>query len=583
MSQVVYNWPFDSDHRHTMPNTPLQIRIGFFTATGKRECNEDYVAVYDPRNHRVATQGIAAVIADGVGGHAGGRVAAELAVRGFIDAYFNLPETLGVEHAAARALTSINRWITMQGRNDSVLKAMATTFSALILRGRQAHVLHVGDTRVYRLRERQLDCLTQDHTHQHPDLNHVLYRAVGLEDSIRADYQVHALEVHDRYVLCCDGVYEALPRREFLALLARRSDPQEDAQRLVQAALDAGSNDNATALVVDIIGLPDSDQADLERMIEALPLMEPPKVGDQVDGFEMLEEIFDGRYSRLLKARDMRDERIVALKFPQPRVADDASYRRAFVREAWIAARVHSPFVVKVLELSPGRQTRLYSVLPFYAGKTLEQRITSGSRINLTEGVELGIKLCKAVGALNRLRIVHRDIKPDNIMLEINGGMKLLDLGVARLPGMREAPDEDIPGTPSYMAPELFAGEHGDERSDVYALGVTLYRLFSGHYPYGEVEAFSTPRFNKRTLLAQHRPDLPAWLDYAVSKAVHIDPTQRHADSMELAFELENGLARGGGPAPYVKRALLERNPVLFWQLISVVLLIVLIVVLATK
>ena len=567
-----------------MPNSPLQTRIGFFTATGKRDCNEDYVAVYDPHSHRVATQGIAAVIADGVGGHSGGRVAAELAVRGFIDAYFSLPETLGVEHAAARALSSINRWIAMQGRNDPALKAMATTFSALILRGRQAHVLHVGDTRVYRLRDRQLDCLTQDHTHQHPNLSHVLHRAVGLEDNIRADYEVHTLEAHDRYVLCSDGMYEALPRRELLALLARRSDPQEDAQRLVQAALDAGSNDNATALVIDIIGLPDSDQADLERMIEALPVMEPPKVGDVVDGFEMVEEVFNGRYNRLLKARDTRDERSVALKFPQPRVADDATYRRAFVREAWIAARVHSPFVVKQLELPPGRQTRLYSVLPFYTGQTLEQRIINGGKIRLAEGVELGIKLCKAVGALNRLRIVHRDIKPDNIMLETNGGVKLLDLGVARLLSMPEAPDEDIPGTPSYMAPELFAGEHGDERSDVYALGVTLYRLLSGgHYPCGEVEPFSTPRFNKCIPLAQYRPDLPAWLDHAITKAVHIDKQSRHADSMELAFELENGLARGGGSAPPVKRALLERNPVLFWQLVSVVLLIALLVTLATK
>lgn len=560
-----------------MANDLLQTRIGFFTATGKRERNEDFVAVVDPRSHRAVTQGIACVIADGVGGHAGGRVAAELAVRGFLDAYFSLPETLGVEHAAARALSSINRWIVMQGRSDLALKAMASTFSALILRGRQAHVLHVGDTRVYRLRERQLDCLTQDHTHQHPNLNHVLYRAVGLEDNIRADYQVHALEAHDRFVLCCDGVYEALPRREFMDLLARRSDPQEDAQRLVQAALDAGSNDNATALVVDIIGLPDSDQADLERVIDALPILEPPKVGDQVDAFEMLEEIFNGRYSRLLKARDTHDERIVVLKFPQPRVADDAAYRRAFVREAWIAARVHSPFVIKLLELSPGRQTRLYSVLPYYDGKTLEQRLGSGTKASLTEGVELGIKLCKAVGALNRLRIVHRDIKPDNVMLETNGGVKLLDLGVARLPSMREAPDEDIPGTPSYMAPELFNGERGDERSDVYALGVTLYRLYSGgHYPYGEVEPFSTPRFNKRISLAQHRPDLPAWLDHAVMKAVHTDKNQRHADTMEFAFELENGLARGGGNSPIAKRALLERNPVLFWQLVSAVLLIAL-------
>lgn len=558
-----------------MPTDTLQLRLGYVTATGKRDDNQDFVASLVPVNHRLETQGAVAIVADGVGGHAGGRVAAEITVRGFLDAYYSLPETLGVERGAARALSSINRWIVFQGRNDSTLRSMASTFTALVIRGRQAHVVHVGDTRVYRLRGPQLTCLTQDHTHKHPDISHVLHRAVGIDEEVRADYAVHALEAHDRFLLCSDGVYEVLSRTRLLELLAQRSEPQDSAQRLVDAALAAGSQDNATALVLDVLALPAADQEQLENNIEDLRIIAPPKEAEIVDGFEIGGIISNGRYSRLHRARDARENRDVVLKFPQERVSDDATYRRAFLREAWIAARVTSPWVGKIIELPPGRQTRLYSVMPFYQGQTLEQVLSTKKRFSLGAGIDLGLKLCKAIAALHRQRIIHRDIKPDNIMLLDDGSMKLLDLGVARLPAMPDAVNEDIPGTPSYMAPEMFAGARGDERSDVYALGVTLYRLFSGHYPYGEIEPFSRPRFAKRAPLAQHRPDLPAWLDHALSKAVSVDPNQRHADTMELAFELENGLAQGGAQ-PTQQRALLERNPVLFWQLVSAVLLIAL-------
>lgn len=564
-----------------MPNDSLQLRLGFATATGERDDNQDFVAALVPGNHRLETQGAVAIVADGVGGHAGGRVAAELTVRGFLDAYYSLPETLGVERAASRALTSINRWIIFQGRNDSTLRSMASTFTALIVRGRQAHVVHVGDTRLYRLRGTQITCLTQDHTHKHPDLSHVLHRAVGIDEEVRADYSVHTLEAHDRFLLCSDGVYESLPRKKLLSLMAQRSEPQDSAQRLVDGALEAGSQDNASALVLDVLALPTADHGHLERNIESLRIVVPPHVGEVVDDFEIGSIISNGRYSRLHRALDTREGREVVLKFPQERVADDATYRRAFLREAWIAARVTSPWVSKLTELPPGRQTRLYSVMPFYPGHTLEYFVAAKKQFSLQAGGELGLKLCKAVAALHRQRIIHRDIKPDNIMLLDDGSMKLLDLGVALLPAMPDTATEDIPGTPSYMAPEMFGGARGDERSDVYALGVTLYRLFSGHYPYGEVEPFSRPRFSKRTPLAQYRPDLPAWLDHALSKALSIDPNQRHADTMELAFELENGMAHGTAQ-PTQKRALLERNPVLFWQGVAALLLVALIVSLAT-
>ena len=566
---------------HAGTTDELQTRIGFLSDTGRRDANEDYVGCCVGDARQRAMKGIVAVVADGVGGASGGRQAAEVTARGFLDGYYGLPETLGVERAAGRALDAMNRWVVAQGRQDPVLQHMATTFSALVLRGRQAHTIHVGDSRIYRFRDDRLTRLTTDHTHSHPDLRHVLYRAVGIEDVLRVEYATDSLKLHDRFVLCSDGVHGVLPDRALQAIMAGRTSPQESAECLVRAALDAGSQDNVTALVVDIVGLPAVDEAELETAIDTLPIAELPAAGDVVDGFRLIDVVSNGRYSRLFRAEDTQEGRDVVLKFPHPRVAGEAAYRRAFVREAWIASRVASPWVGEVIELPPGRKTRLYSVMPYYEGETLEARLGREPAVLLEEGVRIGIALAKAVYALNRLRIIHRDIKPENVLLQTGTGLKLLDLGVARLPGIPESSTEEIPGTPSFMAPELFEGAAGDEQSDVYALGVTLYRMFSGgNYPYGEVEAFSRPRFSKRVPLTQYRPDLPAWLDAVLARATAVENSRRFADAMELAFELENGLAQGGKRV-HDTLPLYHRNPVRFWQAVSALLLLALLATLA--
>src|SRR3990170_464189 len=225
----------------------LQTRIGFLSEQGRRDANEDYVASYVGDARQRAVKGIVAVVADGVGGASGGRQAAEVTVRGFLDGYYGLPETLWVERAAGRALDAMNRWVCAQGRQDSALQHMATTFSPLVLRGRQAHTIHVGDSRIYRFRDDRLTRLTTDHTHSHPDLRHVLYRAVGIEDALRVDYATDSLKLHDRFILCSDGVHGVLSDRALQAIMAERTSPQESAERLGRAALDASSQDNVTA------------------------------------------------------------------------------------------------------------------------------------------------------------------------------------------------------------------------------------------------------------------------------------------------------------------------------------------------
>jgi hypothetical protein len=471
---------------------------------------------------------------------------------------------------------AFNSWAHAIGRSDETLAGMACTLTALVLRGRQVHVIHVGDTRAYRWRDGRLDQMTTDHAMSGAGLRHILTRAVGAEASIRIDYTADTLRLYDRYLLCSDGIHGGVANREIAEILARRNAPDETAHELVAAGIAARTGDNATALVVDVIGLPPADQTDLAFAAASLPLLPVPKAGADIDGFHLQAVLADGRYTRVFDAEDRIERRRVILKFPKPVTGAESVLRGAFLREAWIAARIRSPWVTEAIELPQGRQTGLYAAMPFYEGETLERRLSRPPRLSLTSGLGYAIKLAGGVAALHRAGIIHRDIKPENVILEAirdreAPGLRLIDLGVARLPHMEDIPAPYAPGTPSYMAPELFAGAPGDERSDQFALGVTIYRMFTAAYPYGEIEAFSHPRFKRAKPLTVHRPDLPAWLDEALARATAADPDDRFGDVFEFIFALEHGAIRAAPPAPR-PLPLYERNPLAFWKVVSALL-----------
>ncbi len=565
---------------HQIRPDQLSVAAGYSSEKGPRPDNEDYCALFDGTSAQRTRYGVIAAVADGVGGAKGGRVAAETVVRGFIDGYLGQSELLGVQKKSARALEAMNLWVHAIGRTNADLQGMACTLTALILRGRQAHIVHVGDSRLYRLRHDRLDLLTRDHTFNEWGMQGVLRRAVGASDDIQIDYLAEPAQLHDRYLLCTDGVHGSLSERALWDELARRASPDETARALTAAALAARSADNATALVLDVLNLPSANQPDVELAIAAQPILPPPTIGTVVDGFDLEVQLSDGRYSRVFRAYDTVAKRSVIIKFPKPIQGGDAVLRQAFVRETWIAARVRSPWIGEVIDIPPERQTRLYSVMPFYAGHTLEERLQQSPQISLSEGLAFAIKLAKGVAALHRAGIVHRDIKPENVILErvedqAEAGVRLVDLGVARVAGMDDFALEHAPGTPSYMAPELFTGAPGDELSDQFAVAVTIYRMFSRAYPYGEIEPFSRPRFSKPTPLTSLRPDLPAWLDQVLARALAASPRERFGDVLELAFELEHGSARAL-PASFHRKALYERNPVLVWQMIAIVLAVLL-------
>src|SRR5271165_6495091 len=397
----------------------VRASVGFASERGPRKQNEDFAAAVIGAELPEPRREVVAAIADGVGGARGGRVAAETAVRGFLDGFWDLPESMEVRRAAARVINALNGWIYALGRQDADLAGMACTFTALVLRGRVAHLLHLGDTRCYRLRRDLLTCLTADHAREGgPGQSRVLTRALGAEAEVRLDYAAQPVALHDRFLLCSDGVHGFLTDESIAELLRERSAPDDTARALVAAALDSGSADNCTAMVLDVVALPTAVSADVGGAIMQLPLIPTPVSGETVDGFALKTLISDGRYSRLLGALDEVEGGEAAVKFPKPQVAAVATHHAAFIREAWVGAHVHSPWVANVLELPPGRQTCLYTVMPLYEGELLETRLARRPSLGLEEGRAIAIGLARGVAALHRAGVIHRDIKPDNVILE---------------------------------------------------------------------------------------------------------------------------------------------------------------------
>ncbi|MDE2403120.1 MAG: bifunctional protein-serine/threonine kinase/phosphatase [Sphingomonadales bacterium] len=546
----------------------LVVAAGFASETGPRQTNQDFGGVCMGTAGERARHGLLAAVADGVSGGREGRAAAELAVRALVEGFYAVPDTLGPAQAMQRPLAAYNRWLHAQGRGETMANS-ATTFTALALRGRRGHLVHVGDSRAWRFAGGRLTCLTTDHVRPEPDLRHVLIRALGIEPELRLDHRALELAEHDRLLLTTDGVHGALSPARIAAILGESASAEATAERLVATALAAGGQDNATALVLDVVRLPAPDHDGILAGLSGMPTVAPPAPGESIDGFRIERVLSEGRYAVLLVAVDAEDGSAVVLKFPRRDALSDRAMRLAFAREMLVAQRVKSPFVLAAHAVRPDRQTALYGVQPLLRGETMQARLERGPPA-LAGAIEQAVRLTRGVAALHRLGIVHRDIKPENVMLTDDGGLRLIDLGVARLPRVEDFHGDEIPGTPGFMAPEQFDGHAGDELTDQFALGVTLYRWLTGKAPFGEQEAFQRPRFGRPVPPSRHRPDIPSWLDDALVTAIQPDRGARFGDVVELLRALEGGGAiapRRNGPVP-----LAQRDPVRFWQAVALLL-----------
>lgn len=550
---------------------PLTVAIGHASAAGPRPANEDFVGAATPTGADLAAKGIVAAVADGVSGHAGGREAAEYTVRGLLTDYYATPDTWETSVALERVLAAINRWVVAQAQQRREVAGMASTLTALVLRGRRYTIAHVGDTRAYRLRAGVLQRLTTDHVWDRPDMAHVLTRAIGLDSRLALDITSDEAAIGDRFVLLSDGVWSVL-REAALSSLASTGNAQNAAQALVDAALAAGSSDNASAIVLAVDDLPTDGLADVVAAAAQRDVPHLLQVGEAIDGLRVTELLHRSAATVLYKVLEIDSGQMRVLKTLTPERGLDPLERRLFAHEEWLAKRAVARFFPQVIVPPADRQSALYYLQTWHAGRSLGAALAAGRHFTVPELLAIAIKLARGVGALHRRNILHRDIKPENVHLGDDEEVRILDLGVA-VSGLD--PDRTTAtraGTPSFLAPELFEAGAPNTQTDLYALGVTLYFAFTRRYPYGEVEPFQRPRFADPTPPTRYRPDLPAWLEATLLKAVARDPRNRFETAEELLLALERGAARPVSAPPPTPLA--ARDPLTLWRLVAIASLV---------
>jgi serine/threonine protein phosphatase PrpC len=549
---------------------PLSFEIGQSSLTGPRERNEDYIGIVTPPSEQLSIKGALFAVADGVSGNAGGGEASEMTVRTLMADYYAAPDTWAPHAALDKVLTAANRWVLSQASANRDMAGMATTLSLLVLRGQRYYSAHVGDTRIYLLRDGILKQLTTDHVWDRPDMRHVLKRAIGLDAYLTADFGEGNMQVGDVFAIMSDGVWDSLGEQAIHAGLSKYDTPKLVAEHLTETALKKGSLDNSTALVVKVINVGKESFSDLIAGGKHLQVPAKLAVGEVLDDFEVIEILHESRASLLYKVRQVTTKQSFVLKTLQPLLTNDLDSCNGLLNEEWLGKRVVSQYVPQVLPLSTEKRSKLYYVMSWHDGATLQQRLDSGHHFTVAGVAKLGIEMMRGLGALHRLSIIHRDIKPANMHQASDHRLRILDLGVAysKNVGKFELTQlEHNPGTPSFMAPELFDGAEANEQSDIYAAGITLYHLLTRKYPHGEIEPFQHPKFGEPTPITRYRPDIPAWLDNIVQKAISRDLAIRFETAEEMLLALEHGELK---PLQAQRTPLIARARLVKWQWIAI-------------
>jgi serine/threonine protein phosphatase PrpC/ribosomal protein L39E len=570
-----------------MPNE-LKISVGQHSDKGRKETNQDFHGVLIPKEPLLTTKGIAIALADGISSSNVSQIASESAVKSFLTDYYCTSESWSVKTSAHRVLAATNSWLNAQTRRSPYLyekdKGYVCTLSAIVIKSTTAHIFHVGDSRIYRLVGNALEQLTDDHRVIVSSEESYLGRALGINTQIEIDYRALPLEKGDVFILATDGVYEHVGAR-FVGDSV--NDLDRAARVIVEESYRHGSPDNLTVQIVRIDELPATESGDVFGLASELPL--PPLLDARMifDGYRIVRELHGSSRSHIYLAVDIATDTLVVVKIPSIDLRDNPAYLKRFLMEEWAARRINSPHVLKPC-MQARKRTHLYVAMEFIEGQTLTQWMIDNPKPDLETVRGIVEQIAKGLGAFHRMEMLHQDIRPDNIMIDKTGTVKIIDFGSTKVTGVVEAapPTDpgDILGTVQYTAPEYFLGEGGSPQSDQFSLGVITYQMLTGKLPYGAQAAKVRTKSQYRKLRYNSALDdnreIPAWVDWALVKAVHPDPNKRYEALSEFVFDLRqpNMNYLNASPTP-----LIQRNPMLFWKGLCFILACIVLFLLARQ
>ena len=567
----------------------LNIRLGQYSTAGCKTVNQDFHGACLADNLQKERKGIAIALADGISSSNVSQIASAAAVKSFLEDYYCTPDVWSVRKSAQRVIQASNSWLYSQTRRSQYAwerdKGYICTFSALILKSTQAHIFHCGDCRVYHLQGQSLEQLTQDHRVQISAGQSYLARALGMDQQLDIDYHNMPLTAGDVFILATDGLYEFVSHGQITAAIAQALEINSEnslelcAQQLAELALSQGSDDNISIQLVYITSLPDTDINEWQQQLQQLTLPPALDEGTEFDGFTLLRRLHISGRSHVYLARDQHSGENVVLKFPASDIQADKAGLERFLLEDWIARRIHSPTVLRAAATNRQKQY-LYNATEWVEGQTLRQWMLDNPQPGLTKVRDIVAQIAKGLRAFHRLEMLHQDLKPDNIMIDADGCIKIIDFGAVQVAGLAEThqfPAENpFPGTVQYMAPEYFCDGYIGTHSDLFSLAVITYQMLSGgELPYGLNVAKARTLHAQRRL--QYRPlaisgrNIPPWIDTALAKALQPLPHKRSTELSEFIFNLNQ-------PAEdYLRQQkppLMERDPLLFWQSTTAILLL---------
>lgn len=567
----------------------LKISVGQFSDKGRKDSNQDFHGVYVPQEPLLSSKGIAIAVADGISSSDVSHIASEAAVTSFLEDYFCTSEAWSVKKSAHRVLMATNSWLHSQTQQSQYRfdkdKGYVCTLSAMVIKSNTAHVFHLGDSRIYRLRDQALEQLTRDHRLWVSQDKSYLSRGMGINPQLEIDYQTLAVEKGDIFIFMTDGVFE-FANAHFIVktIRAHEADLNTAAKALVNEAFAQGSGDNLTAQIVRVDELPNQAADEIYKQLTDLPFAPLLEARALFDGYKIVREVHASSRSHVYLAVDVETNTQVIIKTPSIDQRGDPAYLERFLMEEWIARRINSPYVLKPCILTRQRKF-LYIVTEFIDGQTLAQWMIDHPKPDLETVRGIVEQIGKGVRAFHRMDMLHQDLRPANIMIDRTGTVKIIDFGSTKVAGITEmaTPIEqnNLLGTAQYAAPEYFIGDAGSPRSDIFSLGVIAYHMLTGKLPYGAEVAKAKSKAAQGKLQyesildanrAGNRTDkrvIPLWLDETIKQAVHPNPSKRYEDVSEFVYDLRHPnkafLSKTRPP-------LIERNPVVFWKVVCLLM-----------
>jgi serine/threonine-protein kinase len=529
-----------------------------------RKKNEDCVGFWQPEKPElVRAVGIAAVIADGVGGTGRGEVASRLAVQTTVNACKGTAEETEPADLLRKIFNQANKLVYDASQRQEEGR-MATTLTVSIFRNDELSIGHVGDSRVYLIRDGTLRRLTSDHNYvalqvklglvkerdaMASPMRSMITRSIGQDLICGYDVFKQTLARGDVLVQCTDGLYSVVLDDE-ICDVAGHLAPAEACAELIAQAEKRGGDDNIS---VQVVRINEIEHRHFYRGAPYYVKAGTPSVSNEIqpgqvldDRFEITDLINRSGMASIFKAHDRETGLTVAIKVPLMQFESATATASRFEREEEIGKMLHHPYLLKIFAVEPEKKSRPYIVMEYLQGQTLGALMREVHPLPERDAVKFASRICEALDYMHFHKIVHRDLKPQNIMVCNDGSIRLMDFGIAKSMKMRRITFVGFSpsmGTPDYMAPEQVKGKRGDERTDIYALGAILYEMctgatpFEGESPYAVMNARLT---GDPVAPRKINPKLTPAVEEIILHAMERNPSERYPSAAAMKAELDD-------------------------------------------